>query len=101
MAIPKKWTSFNKKNVSGVVNVYGAYELGDRSGEVIYIGEGRLRDRLMSHFSNGSDPIPGTARYRYEQTSSKERAVSRQNALLREFKRKYGRLPFFNQRRRG
>lgn len=101
MPIAKRWSTFSLNNVSRVPNVYGAYELGNRDGEIIYIGEGRLQDRLRSHFSTGSSPVPGTAFFRYEQTGGKERAVGRQNALLRDFKRRWGRLPYYNQKSRG
>ena len=100
MVIAKRWSNFGKENVRKVPNVYGVYELANGAKDVIYIGEGKLRDRLLAHFAGGSDPIPGASYFRYETTGSKNRCVQRQNALLAEYERKYGRLPRFNQKRR-
>lgn len=101
MPISKRWSHFTKENVTQEDNVFGVYELGDTNGEVVYIGEGRLRDRLLSHFPSGSDPIPGTKYYRVEKTGSKLRAEQRERALLNDYAKKHnGRLPKYNQRRR-
>ncbi len=98
MPIAKKWSIFNKENVTEIENVYAVYELAAGSKDVIYIGEGKLRDRLLAHFARGSDPIPGTSYFRYETTRSKDRCIQRQNALLAEYKREYEQLPTFNQK---
>jgi len=100
MPIKKKWSNFRKEHVKKTPDVYGVYELADRSNDVIYIGEGRLRDRLLAHVTNGSDPIPGTSYFRYETTGSKIRCEQRQNALLEEYFRVHGHLPKYNQQRR-
>ena len=99
--IQKKWSTFNKSRAYGESNNLGVYELGGRFNQVLYIGEGRIREQLLSHFSNGSAPCPGTAGYRVEYTKSKARAVQKQNALLAEYEARYGRLPKYNQKRRG
>jgi len=100
MPIGKRWSSFTKANVQRETDNYGVYELGDSNGTVQYIGEGQVRSRLLAHFADGSEPIPGTKYYRVEYTGSKARCVQRQNALLNEFQKRYGRLPKYNQRRR-
>ena len=97
MPIAKKWSNYKKEQVQKVDNVFAVYELADKLNEVIYIGEGKLRERLLAHITSGSDPIPTTSHFRFETTGSKTRCVQRQNALLAEFKRRYGRLPFYNQ----
>jgi hypothetical protein len=97
MPIKKKWSSFRKKRVKKTSDVYAVYELADRSKDVIYIGEGILRDRLLAHVTNGSDPIPETSYFRYEITESKNQCEQLQNALLAEYFRVYGRLPKYNQ----
>ena len=101
MAIAKKWSRNTKDNVRSVANVYGVYELANGSGNIVYIGEGKLRERLIAHLSIRSDPTPGVSYFRYATTGSKRRAIERQNALLSEFNRKYERLPIYNQKRRG
>jgi len=97
MPIQKKWSSFRKERVKKTSDVCGAYELADRSKDVIYIGEGELRNRLLAHFIKGSDPIPETSYFRYEITESKNQCEHLQNALLEEYFRVYGRLPKYNQ----
>jgi len=100
--INRSKSKFSKDNVGGVSNIYGTYELADSDQNVVYIGEGKLYDRLMAHFAKGgSDPIPGVSYFRYEETRSKQKAEQRQNALLSEFERKYGKLPKHNQKSRG
>ena len=98
MPLAIKWSWFTKENVSRETNHYGVYELGNKDG-ILYIGEGHVNARLMSHFSDGSDPIPGASYYRVEYTGSKEKAVQRQNAELSAYKRRHRAYPRFNQRR--
>ena len=100
LPIGKKWSSFTKANSRGETDNYGVYELGSSTDSVHYIGEGHVKSRLLAHFADGSTPIPGTKSYRVEYTGSKVRCVQRQNALLNEFKKRYGKLPKYNQRRR-
>ena len=71
---------------------YGVYELGN-AYDILYIGEGHVFTRLMAHFADGSDPIPGASLYRVEHTGSKLRAQQRQNAELASYYRKHGRYP--------
>jgi len=102
MPIGKRWSKYTKDHVRDVPNIYGTYELADGDQNVVYIGEGKLYDRLTAHFAKGgSDPIPAVSYFRYEETRSKQRAEQKQNALLLEFKRKYGKLPKYNQKSRG
>lgn len=101
MSIQKKWSKFKKENMKKLPNVYGVYELRNEKGEVIYIGEGKVKERMQAHFSSGSDPIPGTTHYRQQPTGGKRRAVERQNTILEQFKQKHGKFPRFNQKKRG
>lgn len=102
MPIGKRWSKYTKDNVGGVSNIYGTYELASGDPNVVYIGEGKLYDRLMAHFAKGgSDPIPAVSYFRYEATGSKQRAIQRQNALLSKFEENYGELPKYNQKSRG
>lgn len=98
MPLLKKWSAFNKTNVSRETDNFGVYELGNVNG-VIYIGEGKVRTRLLSHFPNGSDPIVGASHYRVEYTGGKTRAVQRQNAELEAYKKTHGKYPRNNQRK--
>lgn len=82
----------------GEPDSFGVYELADRAGNILYIGEGRLRSRLNSHFISGSSPIPGVSKYRAEITGVKERAQQRERSEIRAFERKHGDCPKFNDR---
>ena len=93
-----RWIRFTKANVSKVPNVYGVYEIADGTKDTLYFGSGKLKGRLLAHFPRGSDPIVGASYFRYEKTGSLERARQRERALLREYYRKHGRLPPFNQK---
>ena len=99
MPLAVKWSSFTKDDVARHGDQYGVYELGDFD-DIFYIGEGLLNRQLMSHFSTGGAPTPGVSSYRVETTQSKERAVQRQNAELRDYERRHGRLPKYNQKSR-
>ncbi len=98
MPLFKKWSSFNKDNVMMETDAYGIYELADRDGNVIYIGEGRLSSRLNSHFLNSTHPIPKASQYRIEIVGSKERAKQRERSEIRAHKRSYGSCPIYNMR---
>ena len=99
MPLAIRRSAYNKDDVDRHGNQYGVYELGDYD-DILYIGEGHVNDRLISHFSDGDEPTPGVSSYRVEYTQSKERAEQRQNAELRDYERQHGRLPKYNQKSR-
>jgi len=100
MTLKKKWSPFNKRTTTKIKNVCGVYEIADCDGNIIYIGEGMLRDRAASHFLRGRDPIPQACKIRFDSTGSKRRAEERERALLDEFSKKNkGTLPRHNKRR--
>ena len=100
MPINKRWSNYTKETVrANETDNYGVYEIGN-STEVLYIGEGHTKTRLLAHFPDAAEPVVGASGYRTEYTQSKQRCVERQNALLAEFKKRYGRLPKYNQRSR-
>ena len=102
MAIAKKWSHYTKANLENVPDNFGVYEIGHiASGEVLYIGEGHVKSRLLAHLPDGQrthENVVGADGFRYELTGGKEKAVQREKALLKEFLAKYGRLPKYNQR---
>ncbi len=80
-------------------DAYGVYELGDSDGEIVYIGHGRIGNRLNDHFLRGRDPIPRVSLYRFEITGSKERAEQRERAEIRAYMRNHdGECPMYNER---
>lgn len=100
MPINKKWSAYTMDHVKeNQTNHYGVYEIGN-AVEVIYIGEGHVKTRLLAHFPLAPEPVVGGGLYRVAYTGGKERCVQRQNALLAEFLKANGRLPRFNERSR-
>jgi hypothetical protein len=101
MGINKKWSDYKKEGISQEENFFAAYELANKDKKIVYIGEGQLKTRLLAHMSNGSEPVVGTSYYRYELTGSKQKCISRQNALLKDFMdNNNGELPSFNTKRK-
>ena len=99
MPLSVRWSAFNKDNVLAEPNYYGVYELGDNGGQIMYIGQGLMRDRLNSHFIGGSHPIGHVAKYRRKFTGSKQRAEERERAELRAYADSHGGyLPPYNKR---
>jgi len=98
MPLPIRWSYFTKDNIFRETDNFGIYELGN-DDDILYIGEGQVYSRLMSHFPTGSEPVVGASYYRVEYTGGKLRAEQRQNAELASYERTHGRLPRFNHRR--
>lgn len=98
MPLFKKWSSFRKFNTSLETDAFGIYELADKDGNVIYIGQGRISSRLNSHFLNGRHPIPKASYYRTEVVGSKERAEQRERSEIRAHRRSHGNCPSYNMR---
>lgn len=77
----------------------GVYELGwpaqtDSGYAIVYIGSGRIADRLYRH----SRSEKTWAVYRCEITNSTRRARQRERRAQRRFVDRHGRLPRFNDR---
>lgn len=85
MPLAIKWSKFTYQNLDRVDWIYGVYELGDRYKEIIYIGQGILRDRLLAHLRS-EDPCFKKARYfRVEKTGGKFRAKQRERTELNKY----------------
>lgn len=98
MPLPIRWSYFTKDNVARESDNFGVYELGN-DYDILYIGEGQVYTRLMSHFPQGSEPVVGVSYYRVEYTGGKTRCVQRQNAELAAYYRANGCYPKFNTRK--
>jgi excinuclease UvrABC nuclease subunit len=94
--IQKKWSPFKEEKIKDVPDVFGVYELADENREIVYIGHGKLKERLSEHFRKKT--CPGARFFRYEKTSNKERAEEREKALLKRFEKENKRLPECNKR---
>jgi len=97
MPLTEKDWAFAKNLVQTERDEYGVYELLS-SGDILYVGEGVVRSRLMAHFPDGPEPIVGAERYRVEYTGSKEKAEQREREELERYRIQKGRLPEFNQK---
>lgn len=98
MPIAKRWSRFTWNRLDEVPNVLGVYELADDNDYIIYIGSGKLRDRL-AHWKSSNDSCKLQARkFRFEELYSDERCRQRERALLREYEREHGKLPRCNER---
>ena len=96
MPLEKKWSKYRKVTVERVPNNLGVYEIANSKGEIIYIGQGNIKDRLNAHFLHGSDPIPQGAQFRYVETKSKLRAEQRERTEMKEYEKQKGKLPRHN-----
>jgi hypothetical protein len=94
--MPITGTWYKLQAPSGAPQVEGAYELGNSSGAVVYIGRSNnLGDRLSQHAATDDPCIRQNAdRHRYEATS---RSVERKKELFVEYKRTHaGLIPSCN-----
>ena len=98
MSLQIRWSDYNKDRVGEETDNYGVYEIGN-DFDILYIGEGQVRSRLLSHFPQSSEPVVGSSLYRVEYTVGKDRAVQRQNAELLKYYRDTGHYPRFNTRK--
>lgn len=91
------WYDYDTQSISNNAPPnLGVYELGDSLKNTVYYGSGNIQIRLLDHLNKRECPM---ARYfRYERTYSEESARKRERALLDEYKRRYGKLPMYNER---
>ena len=100
MPLGKKWSIFTKEIVRKENDFLGIYELGNGDGsDILYIGEGRVRSRLLDHFSDGGSSTPGVSYFRVDYIGSKETVGQRERAEIAKYEKMKGRLPKYNQKR--
>lgn len=98
MGFEQRWITYTKSMVQNVENRHGVYVLANVEGRPLYLGAGRVRDQLVSHYPGlGDDPIAGVSQFRYRFTDDREEARRKKDRLLEKFKRKRGTLPQFNE----
>ncbi len=105
MAIRKKWSEFTPEKVlESAPDKAGVYELGNRLGNVIYIGrsakvQARLYEDYLRKNTRKARLIRKKVRYfRAEAMGGEMRAKQRERALLNNFVKEKRRLPELNQR---
>jgi len=97
--LPVKWSKFTDEDFDRVDEVYGVYELGDKDKNVIYIGQGILRDRMLAHKASNKTCVKKTQYYRVEKTGGKKRAEQRERAEMNKYERQNDVLPECNKRK--
>lgn len=100
MPITGKWWIFSETIVQYELESPGVYELGNSSGQVIYIGStNNVRRRLREHLAESGTCVKRNAAfYRVEYTSNH---LARERELYNEHVRLYGRSPLCNEVRPG
>ena len=98
LPLPRKWSKFSSDDLVRVDNVYGIYELGNRSKRIIYIGRGLLLDSLLSHLREHYPCTVNASFFRIQKTGGSLRAEQRERSQLNAYRRKHGRLPKCNRR---
>ena len=106
MPLAKRWSAFNKEDIKNFESDnFGIYEIGhSATGEILYIGEGKVKARLLAHMPDGKrnhETVVGGDVYRVEYTGGKTKAIQRQNAELDTFRKQNGdKNPKYNSQRR-
>ena len=96
MALAKRWSIFDLDVIEREADTYGCYELGDSHGNIVYIGQGRIRQRLMAHWRDIEDK-PRISYYRCTYCGSKYRAEQIERIELAIYEDQYGELPRYNR----
>ena len=94
MSLIATWNQLISWEIQHVPVTEGVYELADNSHSIIYIGRSNNLKRRLNEHLNTNDPCISAASYfKYEQTW---RSEEREQELLDEYRRIYGRLPRCN-----
>ena len=92
-----RWKKFTKENIRRESDAKGNYQLADLRGEIVYIGEGRVRQRLMAHWNNIGDK-PRVNYYRCFYTGSKDISKRSERKQMDDYKKKHKFLPRYSER---
>ena len=97
MPLGSKIWLFTKSIVDLERDDSGVYELLDSSDNIMYIGCGKIRCALMTHFADGKVPIDGAFNFSVEYTWDEEKSKKRQREELAKFYEKNKRYPKYNK----
>jgi hypothetical protein len=76
---------------------FGVYELADMDKEIVYIGCGFFKVKLLYDYNTQRCPL--TRFYRFMMTKTNDECQSQEQKLLGEYKDRHGRVPIYNERR--
>lgn len=96
MPLAKRWSVFDEENIDREDDTYGVYELGNSRGEIVYIGQGRVRQRLMVHWSD-VEGKPRISYYRCTYCGSKYRAEQMERVEMIAYEDQHEDLPLYNR----
>ena len=91
-----KWWSYTKTIVAIDTDKLGVYELGDEKKNTVYYGSGKIKTRLLDHPNKKECPM--ARYYRYELFDTEADCRAREEELLENYKKRYGKLPMYNER---
>jgi hypothetical protein len=97
MPLGSKIWLFTKNIVDLERDAYGVYELLDNSDQILYIGYGKIHCSLMTHFTDGKDPISGAFNFSVEYTWDEEKSKKRQREELDKYYITNKRYPKYNK----
>lgn len=75
----------------------GVYKILNSTMEIIYIGHGLIRKKLLSHLPAGTKPLHGARYYSVEYVSPEKNAEQTARKELEIHYEKHGRLPIYNE----
>ena len=95
LPLAKRWSIFDYEHIDREYDTYGVYELGDADGEIVYIGQGRVRQRLIAHLRD-VEGKPDISYYRCTYCGSKYRSEQMERVEMITYEDQHGELPCCN-----
>ena len=96
LPLAKRWSIFDRETIDREYDTYGIYELGNSKGEIVYIGQGRVRQRLNVHW-NDVEGKPRISYYRCTYCGRKYRAKQMERVEMSIYEEQHGELPLYNR----
>ncbi|OGD55503.1 hypothetical protein A3K78_11350 [Candidatus Bathyarchaeota archaeon RBG_13_52_12] len=92
-----QWWGYSAASVSLESDIYGVYELGDADKEIVYVGSGKVKDRLLCHLENKECPL--ARYYRLLIVGAEESCNSMESEIVQEYRERKGRPPLYNEKK--
>ncbi len=91
-----EWWGYAPGFVESDRDELGVYELADDAKNTVYYGSGKIKTRLQDHLNKKECPL--ARYYRLEYLSTEAQCRAREEELLRDYEKAYGKLPMYNER---
>jgi hypothetical protein len=92
-----QWWGYSAASVSLESDIYGVYELGDADKEIVYVGSGKVKDRLLRHLEKNECPL--ARYYRLLIVGAEEFCNSKESEIIQEYRERKGRPPLYNEKK--